>query len=94
MFFAIVKSTFYSEKVSACDRPRLTYATQSCRPSKIEIKKLESCWHGCLRRMVKGGFRNQLTEPVNDTNFSLVYTNDEILCITKCHPLREFIDTQ
>ena len=44
--------------------------------------------------MVKGGFRNKPTEPGNDTNFSLVYTNDDILHITKCRPLREFIDTQ
>ena len=45
------------------------------------MKKLESCWHGFLRRMVKGGFRNKPTEPGNDTNFSLVYTNDDILRI-------------
>ena len=44
--------------------------------------------------MVKGGSRNKLTEPGNDTNFSLLYTNDDILRITKCRPLREFIDTQ
>ena len=80
--------------LEACVRPRLTYATQSWRPSEIEIKKLESCWHGFLRRMVKGGFRNKPTEPGNDTNFSLVYTNDDILRITKCRPLRDFIDTQ
>ena len=55
--------------VEGCVRPRLTYATQSCRPSEIEIKKLESWWHGFLRRMVKGGFRNKPTEPGNDTTF-------------------------
>ena len=44
--------------------------------------------------MVKGGFRNKPTEPGNNTNFSLVYTNDDILRITKCLLLREFIDTQ
>ena len=58
-----------------------------------ETKKLDSCWHGFLR-MVKGGFRNKPTEPGNDTNSSLVYTNDDIFRITKCRPLREFIDTQ
>ena len=48
--------------LEACVRPRLTFATQSWRLSEIEIKKLESCWHGFLRRMVKGGFRNKPTE--------------------------------
>ena len=37
----------------------------------------------------KGGFRNKPTEPGNDNNFSLLYTNDDILRITKCRPLRD-----
>ena len=41
--------------------------------------------------MVKGGFRNKPTEPGNDTNFSLVYTNNDIFCITKCRPVQDFI---
>ena len=41
--------------------------------------------------MVKGA---KPTEPGNDNNFLLVYTNYDILCITKSRPLREFIDTQ
>ena len=60
----------------------------------MEFKKLEKCWHGFLSRMVKGGFRNKPTEPGNDTNFSLVYTNEDILRITKCRPVRDFINTQ
>ena len=75
-------------------RPRLTYATQSWRPSEAEFKKLEACWFGFLRRMVKAGFRNKPTEPASDTNFSLVYTNIDLLRITKCQPLRDFINTQ
>ena len=70
MLFAIVKS-IRKKFLEACVRPRLIYATQSWRPSEIEIKKLESCWHGFLRRMVKGGFRNKPTEPGNDNNFPL-----------------------
>ena len=75
-------------------RPRLTYATQAWRPSEGEFKKLEACWCGFLRRMVKGGFRRRPTEDGSDTNFSLVYTNIDILRITKCQPLRDFINSQ
>ena len=44
--------------------------------------------------MVKGGFRRKPTEDGGDTNFSLVYTNADILRITKCQTLRDFINTQ
>ena len=72
--------------------PRLTYATQAWKPLEEEIKKLEACWFGFLRRMVKGGFHKKPSE--GDKKFSLVYTNDDLLCITKCHPLRDFINSQ
>ena len=94
MFLVIVKSMFPFGKVSRSMCQTKIDITQSWGPSEIKIKKLESCWHGFLRRMVKGGFRNKPTEPANDPNFSLVYTNDDILRITNCHPLREFINTQ
>jgi hypothetical protein len=80
--------------LEACVRPRLTYATQSWRPSEVEIKKLEACWCGFLRTLIKGGFRNKPTIPGNDANFSLVYTNSDLLRITKCQPLRDFINIQ
>ena len=60
-------------------RPRLTYATQAWKPLEVEIKRLEACWFGFLRRMVKGGFRKKPSE--GDINFSLVYTNDDLLRI-------------
>ena len=80
--------------LEACVRPRLTYATQSWRPSEQQMKKLESCWHGFLRRMVKGGFRRKPAESENETNFSLVYSNIEIVNIIKSKPLRDFINLQ
>ena len=79
--------------LEACVRPRLCYPTQSWKPSEEEIKKLESCWFGFLRRMVKGGFRNK-PDIGNNTNFALVYTNEDLLRITKCQPLRDFINIQ
>ena len=75
--------------LEASVRPRLTYATQAWKPLQEEIDKLEACWHGFLRRMVKGGFRNKPSE--GDTvNFSFVYTNEDLLRITKCQPIRDF----
>ena len=95
MFYVIVKSTCLSVKniLEASVRPRLTYATQAWRPLQQEIDRLEACWFGFLRRMIKGGFRNKPSEGDNN-NFSLVYTNNDLLRITKCQPLRNFINTQ
>ena len=39
-------------------------------------------------------FRRRPTEDGSYTNFSLVYTNINILRITKCQPLRDFISNQ
>ena len=79
--------------LEASVRPRLAYATQAWKPLQEEIDKLEACWHGFLRRMVKGGFRKKT--PEGDTvNFSFVYTNEDLLRITKCQPIRDFINTQ
>ena len=80
--------------LEACVRPRLTYATQCWRPCEQEIKKLEACWFGFLRRMVKGGFRKKPSEQENEVNFSLVYTNTDLQRIVKSQPLRDFIDIQ
>ena len=79
--------------LEASVRPRLTYATQSWKPSEGEINKLEACWCSFLRRMIKGGFRKKPADG-NDINFSLVYTNQDLLRIIKCHPIRDFINTQ
>ena len=73
-------------------RPRLTYATQAWTPLKEEIKKLDSYWFGFLRRLVKGGYRKKSPEDPN--NFSLCYTNDDLLRVTRSQPLRDFINTQ
>ena len=80
--------------LEACVRSRLTYATQSWRPSEDQIKKLESCWFGFLRRMIKGGFRRKPAENDDQPNFSFVYTNIEVEKIVKSKPLRDFMDAQ
>ena len=42
--------------LEACVRSRLLYSCQSWDLHASEIRKLESIWHGFLRRMVKNGF--------------------------------------
>ena len=79
--------------LEASVRPRLTYATQCWRPSDEDIRKLEACWYGFLRRMVKGGFRKKI-DSNGDSSFAFVYTNKDLLSITKSKPIRDFIDTQ
>ena len=79
--------------LEACVRPRLCYATQSWKPTEDEIRKLESCWFGFLRRMVKGGYRKKPDIGI-ETNFALVYTNEDLIRITKSQPLKDFINTQ
>ena len=88
-----VRQSIRKKLLEASVLPRLTYATQSWRPSEEEIKKLEACWCGFLRSMVKGGFRRKPADG-SDINFSLVYTNHDIYRISKCHPIRNYINTQ
>ena len=67
--------------LEASVRLRLAYATQAWKPLQEEIDKLEACWHGFLRRMVKCCFRNKHSE--GDTvNFSFVCTNEDLLRLT------------
>ena len=80
--------------LEACVRSRLTYATQSWRPNEHQMKKLESCWFGFLRRMIKGGFRRKPADNEGDTNISFVYSSLEVEAIVKSKPLRVFMDSQ
>ena len=79
--------------LEACVRSRLVYATQASWPSEAEIKKLESCWYGCLRKMVRGGYRKKKDDSEEET-FSFFYTNKDIENIVKTPPLRDFISVQ
>ena len=80
--------------LEACVRPRLTYATQAWRPLEQEMKKLEACWFGFLRRMVKGGFRRKTATTDNEVNFSFVYSNVDLQRLVRCQPIRNFINKQ
>ena len=80
-----VKLLIRRKLLEASVRPRLTYATQAWIPLEEEMKKLDSCWFGFLRRVVKGGYRKKV--PDDADNFSLAYTNEDLLRITGCQPL-------
>ena len=49
--------------LEACVRSRLLYSCQSWDLHASEIRKLESIWHGFLRRMVKNGFKHKNVPP-------------------------------
>ena len=56
------KIIFMSTRIKileACVRTRLLYSAQSWELSALEIKKLESIWHGFLRKMVTNGFKRK-----------------------------------
>ena len=45
--------------LEACVRSRLLFSTQSWELLANEIQKLESIWHGFLRKMVSNGFKRK-----------------------------------
>ena len=53
----------YSKKIEACVRSRLLYSAQSWELLASEIRKLESIWHGFLRKMVSNGFKRKNVPP-------------------------------
>ena len=80
--------------LEACVRSRLTYGLQACYPKEQEMKKLERCWSGFLRTMVKGGWKRKDPEEDGDQEYSFVYSNERIESIIRSDPLQNFIDAQ
>ena len=80
--------------LEACVRSRLTYGLQACYPKESEMKKLESCWVGFMRRMVRGGWKRREPENEDEEEYSFVYTNERIHGIIQAMPLRSFIEAQ
>ena len=80
--------------LESCVRSRLTYGLAACYPKEQEMKKLESCWSGFLRSMVKGGWKRKAAEEEGVEEYRFVLTNERIKNIIKAVPLRSFIDAQ
>ena len=51
--------------LEACVRSRLLYGAQSWELSASEIIKIESIWHGFLRKMVHNGFKRKKMDQMN-----------------------------
>ena len=45
--------------LEACVRSRLLYSAQSWELSASELRKLETIWHGFLRKMINNGFKRK-----------------------------------
>ena len=45
--------------LEACVRSRLLYSAQSWDLSASELRKIESIWHGFLRKMIANGFKRK-----------------------------------
>ena len=58
------------------------------------MKKLQSCWNGFLRSMVKGGWRRRKTDDENEEEFSFFFTNERIQELIRSVPLCDFVDAQ
>ena len=80
--------------LEACVRSRLCYAVQAERPSAAELKRLESCWNGCLRLMVRGGFRRKGSQAGAESEYAHVHTNEELRRIVKSLSLSDFVTAQ
>ena len=75
-------------------RSRLLYAVQCWDCKEGEIKQLEACWHGFLRRMINNGFKRKDPAPKELENYAFVYTNNDLVRMTGTMPLRRFIKEQ
>lgn len=49
--------------LEACVRSRLLYSAQSWELSATELRKLETIWHGFLRKMITNGFKRKNVPP-------------------------------
>ena len=75
-------------------RSRLLYAVQCWDCKEGEIKRLEACWHGFLRRMINNGFKRKDPAPDELENYAFVYTNNDLMRMSGTMPLRRFIKEQ
>ena len=76
--------------LESCIRSRPTYCTEAQLPNENELKKLESCWFGLLRRMVRNGWKRKMNSNGEET-YALKYRNSDLERIVGTPSLRDFI---
>ena len=77
--------------LEACVRSRLTCGIQAWPHREKKIRKLEVFLIGCLRSMVKGGWKRK---NVDEDEYSFQYTNQQVQDIVQIVPLRESVHAQ
>lgn len=84
--------------LEACVRSRLLYSVQAWSLNAKEMQKIESIWHGFLRRLIKGGFKRQNAPkdkndnsiPQEEINWAYKISNKRLAQITKTVGVKEF----
>ena len=101
-----IKITTRIRFLEACVRSRLLYSVQTWDLKAHEKLKLETIWHGFLRKMVTNGYKRKnapkhkkkgvdpATQVIGDLDWSFKYSNEDIHNITKTMPISEFCGVQ
>ena len=84
--------------LEACVRTRLLYSVQAWSLNAKEMQKIESLWHGFLRRLIKVGFKRQnAAKDKNDNsitqeeiNWAYKISKKRLTQVTKTVGVKEF----
>ena len=104
----IITMSTRTKILEACVRSRLLYSVQAWELSAKELKKIETIWHGFLRKMIANGFKrknvplaylkakrsNPDTPEPDDLDWSYVFTNNQLEQITKTSSISNLCKTQ
>ena len=101
-----IKITTRIRFLEACVRSRLLYSVQTWDLKAHEKLKLETIWHGFLRKIVTNWYKRKnapkhkkkgvdpATQVIGDLDWSFKYSNEDIHNITKTMPISEFCEVQ
>ncbi|KXJ08925.1 hypothetical protein AC249_AIPGENE15244 [Exaiptasia diaphana] len=70
-----VKMKTRKKILESCMRSRLLYCSEAQLPNEDELKKLETCWFGLLRRMIKNGWKRKKDSDGEET-FAFKYKTE------------------
>lgn len=86
--------------LNAFVRSRLTYSAQTWNLNITQADKVNSCYYGMLRRMIKNGFirkdgkdakhQKKTDDDDQDTEFRYRYTNSDLLHICKTTSITDY----
>ena len=85
--------------LTTCVRSRLLYSIQTWLLTEKELEKIETVWHGFLRKMVRGGYQRKNApnrrehgngQMDGELDWSFKISNQRLRDITNTMPLRDF----